>query len=256
VDGVPLLADIYFPESISRPPPLLIFIHGGAWYGGSKFNIAGMREFPQLLDAGFILAAIDYRLAPDYQMPAMIEDAKCAVRSFRANAAKYNFDPQRIGVWGPSAGGHLSAMLGTADSSAGFDVGEYLDTSSQVQAVVDFFGPTDLTRAELKKLLHEFSLSVFGTDNLNAPIFTTASPVTYISADDPPFLILQGDMDPTVPMSQSQELYAKLAAAGVNAQLVIVEGGEHGLNAQNEKPSRAEIARMVVNFFMEQLRFK
>jgi len=254
MDGVPLHADIYFPKNGSGTTPLLIYIHGGGWRSGNKSGGTGFMDFPALLDAGFTITSIDYRLAPEYKMPAMIEDVKCAVRSFRAHAADYNIDPNHIGAWGVSAGGHLVSMLGTSDESAGFDVGEYLEYSSRVQAVVDMFGPADFLTFPFSGHSSMVASNVFGTTDSSAPIFASASPVTYISADDPPFLILQGDADQTVPLSQSQEFYDKLAGTGVDTQLIIVEGGEHGLMTSGESPSRIQLTQKIMDFFTLKLK--
>ena len=254
MDSVPLHADIYFPKNRSGTTPLLIYIHGGGWRSGNKSGGNGFLDFPALLDAGFTITSIDYRLAPEYQMPAMIEDVKCAVRFFRAHAADYNIDPNRIGAWGGSAGGHLVSMLGTSDESAGFDMGEHLEYSSRVQAVVDMFGPADFLTFPFSQHSSEVASIIFGTTDLSAPIFAAASPVTYISADDPPFLILQGDADLTVPLSQSQEFYDKLTESGVEAQLFIVTGGEHGLNSPNQTPPHTKLTQMIVEFFETNLK--
>jgi acetyl esterase/lipase len=248
MDNVDLKLDLYFPKSLNGPTPIAVFVHGGGWSSGDKSAGAGALDFSALLDAGFIVGSVDYRLAPQYQFPAMIEDVKCAIRFLRANAGNYNINPDKIGVWGGSAGGHLVSMLGVTDSSAGFDVGQHLDQSSRVQAVVDMFGPADLTTGFSSAYVNLRS-SVFGTFDL-----AKASPVTYITSEDPPFLILQGDADTTVPLSQSQEFYDKLTAAGVSAQLVIVHGGPHGLGSPNESPSRAELTNMIVQFFEAHLK--
>lgn len=247
-DNVDLKLDLYFPKSLNGPTPVVVYVHGGGWTSGSKDDGAGTVDFPALLDAGFIVGSVNYRLAPQAQFPAMIEDVKCAIRFLRTNASQYNINPNKIGAWGGSAGGHLVSLLGTTDQSAGFDMGQYLDQSSRVQAVVDMFGPADLTGA-ISQNYNNLKTNVFG--NFDP---AKASPVTYITPDDPPFLILQGDADTTVPLSQSQEFYNKLTAAGVPAQLVIVHGGPHGLNSPNETPSRSELTQMIVNFFNQHLK--
>ncbi len=247
-NNVDLKMDLYFPKLLNGPMPIVVYVHGGGWTSGDKRDGAGALDFPALLDAGFIVGAVNYRLAPQAQFPAMIEDVKCAIRFLRANASQYNINPNEIGAWGGSAGGHLVSLLGVTDQSAGFDVGQYLDQSSRVQAVVDMFGPADLTTGFSKAYANMRDM-VFGTFDL-----AKASPVTYITADDPPFLILQGDADKTVPLSQSQEFYDKLTAAGVQAQLVIVHGGPHGLNSPTETPSRSELTQMIVNFFSQHLK--
>jgi acetyl esterase/lipase len=253
-DGYPLRADLYFSRLSGDRAPLLIFIHGGGWTGGSKSGGMGFEGLPALTAAGYTLASIDYRLAPKYRMPAMIEDAKCAVRSFRAHAAEYGINPDCIGILGASAGGQLAALLGTTDEAAGFDVGEYAGYSSRVQAVVDLAGPSDFrvpftTGTDYRDL----ALQVFGTDDPNDPLFAAASPVNWVSPDDTPFLILHGDEDQNVPISQSQELYEALKAAGVQAEMIVVRNAGHTLDSPNQSPRREELSRKILEFLQKNL---
>ncbi|MBI3161945.1 MAG: alpha/beta hydrolase [Chloroflexi bacterium] len=250
MDGVELKMDVYYPSSSDGLFPVTMYVHGGGWSKGDKSEGAGAMEINSLQHAGFLVAAVNYRLAPEYKFPAMIEDVKCAVRSLRAHAEEYNLDPNRIGAYGGSAGGHLVSLLGTTDESAGFDVGEYLDQSSRVQAVVDMFGPADLT-VQFEGG-YEKARRVFG-DFDAAP----ASPVTYVSADDPPFLILHGEQDMLVPIEQSEIFLAALQQAGVPAELVRVIHAGHGFKPDDGKtiaPSRREIAQRVADFFTEHLK--
>ncbi len=245
MNGVALKMDIYYSSSNNGDWAVTMYVHGGGWSSGDKAQGAGMVEIPALQSAGFLVVSVNYRLAPEYVFPAMIEDVKCAVRYLRAHANEYNLDSNRIGVWGGSAGGHLVAMLGTTDAGAGFDVGEYLDQSSRVQAVVDMFGPTDLT-VQFEGG-YENASRVF--DGFDAAL---ASPVTYVSADDPPFFILHGEADKLVPIEQSQILLATLQSAGVPVELVTVANAGHSFRPEDGKtisPSRKEIAQMVVEFF-------
>lgn len=243
-DDVALKMDVYYPSENNGGFPVAMYVHGGGWRKGDKGSGAGEVEFLELQKAGFLVVSVNYRLAPEYVFPAMIEDVKCAVRSLRAHADEYNLDPNRIGVFGSSAGGHLVAMLGATDESAGFDVGEYLEYSSRVQAVVDMFGPADLTSAIAND--SETVNSAFGDFDL-----ALASPVTYVSADDPPFLILHGEEDALVPIEQSEELLAKLQAAGVDSELVRVANAGHGFKPVGGEisPSREEISRLIKDFF-------
>ncbi|MER3438638.1 MAG: hypothetical protein C4346_14200, partial [Chloroflexota bacterium] len=143
----------------------------------------------------------------------------------------------------------LVSLLGTADASAGFDVGEYLGYSSAVQAVVDMFGPADLTT--FPRILDPLRTTVFGDIDL-----ALASPVTYVSPDDPPFLILHGEEDRLVPIAQSEALAVRLAAAGVPVQFVRVQHAGHGFIPDGTapvRPSRSEITQLVVEFFREHL---
>jgi acetyl esterase/lipase len=252
-EGVDLKMDLYYPARISGPLPVAVYIHGGGWIAGDKEKADHNLEGKAVLAQDYLLVALDYRLAPKYRFPAMIEDVKCAIRSLRAHAAQYGLDAGRIGVWGVSAGGHLAALLGTADEIAGYDVGQYLEQSSRVQAVVDFYGPVDL-RLPLTGDANELVHDAFGTDDPQAPILVLGSPVTWVSADDPPFLILHGDSDSLVPLRQSQELFERLVAAGVPAELVVVTNGGHGFGGVDLQPSRAALVQRVVEFFDQYLK--
>lgn len=140
--------DLYVPADIGENLPLIIWVHGGAWRGGNKTHYRPM----EYLRAGYAGASISYRLSQHAVFPAQIEDVKAAVRWLRANAETYRLDPNRFAAWGTSAGGHLVAMLGTAGDVAEFEVGENLKVSSKVQAVVDYFGPTDFLQMDAHRL--------------------------------------------------------------------------------------------------------
>jgi len=164
VNGTAVKMDIHFPRTMGDEPlPVVVYIHGGAWIAGDRNSDVGQLDIIRLVDNGYIAVSIDYRLAPDNRFPAQIEDAKCAVRFLRANAEKYHLDPKKVGVFGSSAGGHLAALVGVADQSAGFDKGEYLNQSSRVQAVVDIYGPTDLSILTNNAFTASVRLAVFGT---------------------------------------------------------------------------------------------
>lgn len=245
--GSTLLMDVYYPRTADGRWPGVVFVHGGGWTGGDKSQ--GGPEVPALRDAGFLVFSVNYRLGPQHRFPAMIEDVKCAVRFLRANSSGFNLDPERIGAWGSSAGGHLAALLGAADSSAGFDVGEHSAQSSRVQAVSSFFGPTDFTVPFAGG--HESKPEVFGGYD---PVL--ASPITYVSADDPPFLFVHGDSDQLVPLSQSERMHEKLQQAGVSSRLVVVANANHGLTpvaGSVISPARSEVTRIVVDFFQKHL---
>lgn len=254
--GQPLAVEISLPSPRpTAPAPAVIYVHGGGWEHGSKAGGGFLEQLrPQLNAKGFVVASIDYRLAPADKWPAQIVDAKCAVRYLRAHASTYGIDAQRIGAWGGSAGGHLVSLMGTADASAGFDVGEWASESSRLQAVVDLFGPADLTVSAWPSDATRVIAEVFGVAPGSASdTLTKASPVTWISRDDPPFLILQGDADQTVPASQSQEFAAKLKSAGVPATLVMVRSGPHGLANPKEQPAPDQLVTMIVDFFTRTL---
>jgi len=247
MDGVELKLDAYYPASAKGRWPVLVYIHGGSWTGGDKRSPATQQDRVALVEAGFLVVSINYRLAPEYPFPAMIEDAKCAVRFLRAHADDYNLDPGRVGAFGNSAGGHIAALLGLADQSAGWDVGPYLEYPSAVGAVADLFGPADLAT-----LLGNNSERVFRDEDLAA-----ASPVNHVTEEAPPFLILHGDGDSLVPLEQSRTLYERLTEHGARAELVVVQGGGHGFtpaDSPDMNPTREQVTQMMAAFFQRILR--
>jgi len=224
--------DLYLPKDGTNLP-LIINIHGGAFRMGSKEQGVPLEYLAQ----GFAVASINYRLSQHAIFPAQIEDCKAAVRWLRAHSGEYRLDPKRFASWGSSAGGHLAAMLGTTGDTKEFDVGGNLDQSSRVEAVVDYFGPTDFLQMDAHRLpngqLHDPADSpesqlVGGAIQENKEKTTRANPITYIASNAPPFLICHGDLDPLVPHHQSQLLEAALKKAGVSVIFYTVKGAGHG----------------------------
>jgi acetyl esterase/lipase len=253
MDGLPQKMDVYFPAN-GGPWPAVVYVHGGSWMNGDKAEAKGLAEW--LNPLGYLVVSLNYRMYPNVRFPALIEDPKCAIRSLRAHAAQYNLDPDRIAAMGASAGGHLVALLGTSDQSAGWEVGEYLEQSSRVQAVIDMAGPADLAVEYKNSGLYTVVLMAFGIKPEQRAI---GSPVTYASPDDPPFLIIHGDKDPVVSVEQGQAMYDALVKAGAPAKLVIVENGLHDLTASDAaptSPTRAEVDQMLLDFLAETLKDK
>ncbi len=246
--------DLFVPDGANHPLPVMIWVHGGGWQNGSKEGCPPLRSGYTQQD--YAVASINYRLSGHATFPAQIEDCKSAIRWLRAHASEYNLDPQRFGVWGSSAGGHLVALLGTSGDVQAFDVGENLDQSSRVQAVCDYYGPTDFTvfvttpgyESHAADQSPEAKL-IGGAVLENKAKAAAVNPITYVSEDDPPFLIMHGDQDKTVPLNQSQLLYEALKNAGVNAHLHTINGGGHGQGFGGP-----EIGRMVGAFFETQLK--
>lgn len=251
-EGVDLKMDIHYPQALEKPAPLVVYVHGGGWVGGDKNGGIGRDFAPLLLQRGYVFASINYRLSPEYQFPAHIQDVQCAIRHLRFNAEKYGIDPQRIAALGGSAGGHLVALLGTADENAGWPLGDYLEaytgTSSHVQAVVDLFGPTDLVQISSGRSNVEGH--IFGARDLNDPKLLLYSPLSHATPDDPPFLILHGDQDGVVPLVHSQLLLEKLEAAGVPARLIVVLNSGHSFKPTGGSlsPKPSELQKIVADF--------
>jgi acetyl esterase/lipase len=223
--------------------------------GARQANHAGALFTPlqqQLNARGFVVASIDYRLPPGTPWPAQIEDAKCAVRFLRAHAADLDIDPGRIGVWGSSGGGHLASLLGLTGPEAGFDRGQYLEQSSAVQAVVDMFGPADLNDFDDASRFAQFILQL--SLGNSTKLRRSASPITYVDAGAPPFLILHGTKDTLVRLRQSRKLAQQLTSAGIPNTLIEVEGAEHGLNTPGQRPSPDELTPRVIDFFATRLK--
>jgi acetyl esterase/lipase len=227
--------DIYLPENPSEKPlPLMIWIHGGAWMAGSQANPPVL----YLVKKSFAVASIQYRFSKDAIWPAQSYDCKAAIRFLRANAGKYNFDANRFAVGGDSAGGHLAAFIGTSGDVKEMegDLGN-TNVSSRVQAVVDWFGPTDITVIGAQSGPHSMiqhddakspeALLLGGTVQEKKELAKTANPLTYIDKNDPPFLIMHGDNDQLVPLAQSTMLAKALIDAGVEVTMKTIPGAGH-----------------------------
>jgi len=249
--------DIFLPAEVStKPLPLVIWIHGGAWLAGSQDS----PPITFLAKKGFAVASIQYRFIPQSKWPAQAFDCKAAIRFLRANATKYNFDPNHFGVGGDSAGGHLAALVGTSGDVASIegDLGA-TGVSSRVQAVVDWFGPTDLTLLGVQAGPNSFikhdstsspeSMLMGGPIQEKKDLAKTANPLTYVSATNPPFLIEHGDQDQLVPREQSVILAKSLLDAGVEVTMKTLHGAGH----EDPKFSSTENLRLLEEFFRRTL---
>ena len=228
-DGTPLYLDLYLPQDRKEPVPGLIFIHGGGWAGGkrSDYRYYAMR-MPQM---GYAVATVSYRMVPKAIFPAAVQDVKCAVRWMRANAKKYGIDPDKLAAIGGSAGGHLSLMLGYSAGVPELEGnGGHQEYSSAVQAVVDLYGPVDLTVPVDRD--NPTLWAFFGGKHFDeAPDqYRMASPITHLTKDAPPTLIIQGTDDMTVPVDQSDMLAERLKELGVDYEYLRLEGHPHTLD--------------------------
>ena len=255
VNGVAMKMDVYYPESFSgRQWPVVIYVHGGSFTAGDKEYGEGLRYFDDMLAKDILVVSVNYRLAPEFHFPAPIEDLKCAIRSLRANALNYNLNPLRMGLFGTSAGAHLTSLAGLAGSGAGFDnSGGYTQTSSRVQAVVSMYGPYDFSFSCKDHLVQ----LIFGAaDCKDTAVLSAASPLSYVGGNAPPFTLFHGELDQLVRVKHSKLLYRALSDAGANVVLVIVENAGHGFASRTGpiNPKKGEIVKMTVDFFVKYLK--
>jgi acetyl esterase/lipase len=243
---VELKLDLARPAKGEGPFPAVVCIHGGGWQAGTRAD--EHRVVKMLARHGYVAASVSYRLAPKHRWPAQVNDVKCAVRYLRARAKELKINPDRIGALGHSAGGHLALLLGVMDPKDGLEgEGGNPKQSSKVQAVVNYFGPTDLRTwkptEEGERMLRAWSKGKAGGDDMLKAIVGTAdrkakvvaqlSPVAYVDARDAPVLTLHGTKDPLVPLSQAKELHAALRKAGVKEKLEVLEGRGHGWSGKD-----------------------
>lgn len=242
--------DILYPTDGRPPQPAIVMIHGGGWYTGDKGGVQTARMLRAFADAGFTALSINYRLSDEAPFPAAVEDCKRAIRWVRAHARDYGVDPGRIGVIGGSAGGHLSAMLAVTRPDDGLEGPGYEDQSSAVQAAVPVCPPCDLRVHLSERLKEEADPAVarfLGAGG--AALAGRASPISYAHPGAAPMLLVHGTADARVVPAQSEAMAAALAAAGALHELMLVEGGRHGMGIVR---SEAEFAR-VLAFFTKHL---
>jgi acetyl esterase/lipase len=255
-NGHSLLLDLRVPDG-KGPHPVIVYLHSGAWIMGDRFGGPAVRQATR----GYAVASIEYRLAPTHIWPAQVQDTKAAVRWLRANAARFHLDPNRIALFGTSAGAHIASVAATSTipEHEGLELGNP-QFSSRVKAVVDLYGPTDLLRIEEDKLpcipLDGNASFMPPSLLMGCPIQSckewtrTASPMMYVTSDDPPFLIQHGVLDCLVPYTQSAALHQKLESAGVRSTLALVPRGDHGGRAFDEE----KYTRMIDEFLDRELR--
>ena len=231
--------DLYLPETpMEKPLPLIVHIHGGGWRGGSKFPC----PFSGMVRKGYAVASVEYRFSQKAIFPAQIQDCQSAIRWLRAHAKRYNFDTDHLGVVGSSAGGHLSALVGTSGGKDAFaPIGGNEDQSDRVQAVCDIYGPADFSTVVRQANDDKNVKNIFAFNTPSDPYSgligaslnekakaDAVSPLHYVSKDCPPFLILHGTHDTLVPYAQSVQFEAALKAQGVSVWLQTLPGAGHG----------------------------
>ena len=254
VDDRELGLDIYMPSGVDDPP-LLVWIHGGRWLYRTKEDINTLA----LVEEGFAIASIDFRLSVDEPFPAQIHDIKAAIRFLRANAETYGYEATRIGVHGRSSGGHLTSLVGVTNGVKELEgeLGDHLDVSSDVQVAVSYFGASNLTTildqsTPFGVMLRGPALALLlgGPMEATAELAELASPVFHVDAQDPPLLLLHGDQDPQMPINQAHELHGVYKEHGLPVHLEVIHGAKHGTPEFFD----AKRTALVAEFLREHLR--
>lgn len=254
--------DIYLPEGGQAKYKVVVLIYGSAWFANNMKQVAFQTMGKPLLDAGFAVVSINHRSSGDAKFPAQINDVKAAVRFIRAHADKYQFDTSFIGITGYSSGGHLSSLAGTTNGVKMYrvgdtemdiegSVGDYTSFSSRVDAVVDWFGPIDMTRMEncatTKGADSPEAALIGGTPSEHMDVLALLNPMTFIDAKDPKFLVIHGDADQVVPFCQSVFFKDALSAKGLLEEFITVPQGQHGPVTFNE-----QTFKKMTDFFRKQ----
>ena len=218
--------DLYLPRGTDSPAPVLVYIHGGGWVGGSKESSV-LRLIPWM-EMGWAVVNVQYRLGEVSLAPAAVEDCLCALRWIIRNASNYNIDPEHIVVTGNSAGGHLALTTGMVPASAGLDRQCPGSETLSVAAIINWYGITDVGDLLDGPNTKSYAVEWMGSMPNRFEIAERVSPLTYVRSGLPPILTIHGDADPTVPYQHGVQLHEELSKVGVSNQLHTVPGGRHG----------------------------
>lgn len=243
----PQIVDIYVPAG-KGPHPLVLYIHGGGWIGGHTRHSGALADFPKVLASlaaeGFTVASLEYRLSAEAKFPAQLQDAKAALRFLGANAAKYGIDPKRVGIWGGSAGGHLTALTALTCKDTSLDPAAAGDLCAS--AAVTWYGVFDFAAMNATPNGNSAGSQLLGCDGpCPADKLALVSPVTYIDAKDPPFLLIHGTEDKTVPVEQSRLAEAAFRKTGVPVQSIYIPGVDHSFIGSTPAQTRAATLQAV-----------
>ncbi|MBL9117476.1 MAG: alpha/beta hydrolase [Verrucomicrobiaceae bacterium] len=239
---------------LHRPPkpsaPLIVYVHGGAWRSGSKEDV----PIGALVDQGFAIASVNYRLSTQARFPAQIHDIKAAIRFLRAKSHELQVNADRIAIVGSSAGGHLAALVGVTNGNVALEgtIGEHLDQSSSVQSIVSFYGASNLesilaqsTEFGLTVRIPALKLLLGGLPDKEVALARLASPVAHIDSQDPPLWLIHGDADPQMPPLQSQEFAEAYRKAGLQVTHRVLKGSKHGGPEFYETAVLSEVAKFL-----------
>jgi acetyl esterase/lipase len=231
VDGKDLALDIYLPAGVSTPL-LVVWVHGGAWRSGTKASAP-----LAFVDNGFATASLDFRQSTDARFPAQVHDIKAGIRFLRAKAKDFGYRADRIAIGGSSSGGHLAALVGVTNGNKELEgtLGDYVQQSSSVNAILDYYGASNLMTILSQSTPHGLSvrepalqLLLGGLPDRVKPLAELASPVNHVDKNDPPLLLIHGDQDPQMPINQAHELQGAYERLGLDVQFDVVHGAAHG----------------------------
>lgn len=259
----PLELDLWLPPAIDDPVPVVVFLHGGGWRLGSRHSAgpgyagASPNPFELVAQSGIAVASVDYRLSGEAVFPAQLHDAKAAVRWLRARADELGIDADRVAAWGESAGGHLAELLGLTRGDPALEGAVGLPGSSRVTAVVAWYAPSDITAVATDFGADPLDPTTREAQLLGAPAASVpdraaqAGPITHVTADAPPILLLHGRADRFISHRQSERLHAALVAAGVDAQLHLYDDADHMWLGSPEAATDA--VRRTIDFLHQRL---
>ncbi len=245
--------DVYLAKS-DKPMPTVVYIHGGGWRAGSKNRIPGWL-MNAVREGWLSVVSVEYRFTNVAPHPAQVNDCVRAMQFVRHNAADWNIDPQRIGVTGGSAGGHLSLWIALHDDAVDIDSSDPVERqSSRVACAVSFAGPTDWSLLSKLEHKHPAYRQLIGcepgtpADQMDAKAKRDVSPISFVSKDDPPIMQVHGDKDTTVPLEHARNMHERLKSVGVKSDLVVVEGANHGVAGAGP-----QVTKRATEFVREQL---
>jgi acetyl esterase/lipase len=263
----PMVVDIYMPSKKGGPKPLILYIHGGGWVAGHTRHSGALSNFPAVLaklaGEGFVVASLEYRLSGEAPFPAQLQDARAAIRFLKSNAGQYGLDATRVGLWGGSAGGHLTALAALSCGDSSLDAAPSALGSECVQSAVTWYGVFDFAPM-LARSAGSGSLNAAENALLRCTPATCAeqavkavSPASYIDANDPPFLLIHGETDAVVPVSQSRDVEVKMKAAGMIVESIYIPGVDHsfiGSTAAETRAATLKATNATFDFFHKTLK--
>jgi acetyl esterase/lipase len=259
----PMVVDIYMPPKKGGPKPLILYIHGGGWVAGHTRHSGALSNFPsvlaQLASEGFVVASLEYRLSGEAAFPAQLQDARAAIRFLKTNAAQYGIDPSRVGVWGGSAGGHLAALTALSCGDTSLDPAPAAAGSECVQSAVTWYGVFDFKSMLARGVdsTAENGLLRCTPANCSAQAIKVVSPSTYIDTKDPPFLLIHGETDVVVPVSQSRDVEVRMKAAGMSVDSIYIPAVDHsfiGATAAETRAATLKATNATFDFFHKTLK--